>query len=118
MNPVVKVKLLAALRSGEYEQGFDMLCSPDDKFCCLGVLTDLYAKEHNIEWEDGVKSENIQCKTFMNQAILLPKVVQEWSGLANDPVLVFPAGTTHMTVLNDIEKLSFNKIADLIEEQL
>ncbi len=50
MNPEVKQKWIGALRSGKYEQGTEKLRSVSG-YCCLGVLCDLYAQEHNIEWE-------------------------------------------------------------------
>lgn len=37
MNKSIKRKWVAALLSGEYEQGSYWLCK-DGKFCCLGVL--------------------------------------------------------------------------------
>lgn len=40
LDPEVKEKWLAALRSGEYEQGDGQLCY-NGKFCCLGVLNDV-----------------------------------------------------------------------------
>lgn len=39
-----KEKWLAALRSGDYKQGTDRLCTEEDdgtRFCCLGVALDL-----------------------------------------------------------------------------
>lgn len=42
MNKAIKKKWLKALRSGEYEQGRERLCSIAEdgthRFCCLGVL--------------------------------------------------------------------------------
>lgn len=39
LDPDVKVKWLAALRSGEYQQGRDMLRDPaTGALCCIGVL--------------------------------------------------------------------------------
>ena len=39
MDPALKKEWLAALRSGDYEQGKMLLCNVD-AFCCLGVLWD------------------------------------------------------------------------------
>ena len=44
MKKSVKKLWLTALRSGEYRQGHDVLRA-NGKFCCLGVLCDLYRKE-------------------------------------------------------------------------
>src|SRR5689334_11788613 len=43
MNKEVKDQWVAALRSGEYEQGKGTL-QEDGKFCCLGVLCELAVK--------------------------------------------------------------------------
>lgn len=53
--PEVKEKWLAALRSGEYEQGTSCLYSTtrestNPQYCCLGVLCDLAVKEGIAEW--------------------------------------------------------------------
>jgi hypothetical protein len=44
LKPEVREKWVAALRSGEYTQGTRAL-NRDGKFCCLGILCDLYHKE-------------------------------------------------------------------------
>ncbi len=43
--PEVKVRWLAALRSGQYQQGKGRLRSEDNEYCCLGVLCDLLEPE-------------------------------------------------------------------------
>ena len=40
MTPEFKAKWVAALRSGKYQQGINVLRN-GDKFCCLGVACDL-----------------------------------------------------------------------------
>ena len=40
MDKEVKKEWVAALRSGDYEQGQNALCA-NNKFCCLGVLVDI-----------------------------------------------------------------------------
>lgn len=42
MNPGWKQKWISALRSGSYQQGNSYLRSTSGKYCCLGVLCDLY----------------------------------------------------------------------------
>jgi hypothetical protein len=38
LDPEFKAKWIAALRSGEYKQGQNMLCNRyDNSYCCLGV---------------------------------------------------------------------------------
>lgn len=41
MNPEIKAKWVAALRSGEYRQAQRKLRGNASDFCCLGVLCDL-----------------------------------------------------------------------------
>lgn len=52
----IKAKWLEALRSGRYQQGRAILRSPDNNFCCLGVLCDIIDPE---KWD----------KTQLNGAI-------------------------------------------------
>lgn len=57
MNPEIKAKWVAALRSGEYLQGTGQLLntySGASKYCCLGVLCDLLVKEDTpgLEYSD------------------------------------------------------------------
>jgi hypothetical protein len=52
MDPEVKAKWLVALRDPETKQTKGCL-RRGDSFCCLGVLSDIYAKEHGIEWEES-----------------------------------------------------------------
>ena len=60
MNPEVKQKWIDALRSGKYEQGSEKLRSVSG-YCCLGVLCDLYAQEHDTQWEfRGNEETNLQ----------------------------------------------------------
>ena len=41
MNPEIRARWVAALRSGAYEQGTSRLRDASDRRCCLGVLCDL-----------------------------------------------------------------------------
>jgi hypothetical protein len=45
MDKELKEKWVAALRSGEYQQGRYYLRSEDDRYCCLGVLGCLIGKD-------------------------------------------------------------------------
>jgi hypothetical protein len=118
VNPEVKTKWLAALRSGEFEQGAVRLKTEvrdgTSKFCCLGVLCELHDKEHGCEQSyESISGE-------------LPDHVRDWAGLSeNNPYMNQPVSfaypkewRTHISVLNDIKQFSFNQLADLIEAQL
>ena len=127
MNPEVKQKWIGALRSGKYEQGSEKLRSVSG-YCCLGVLCDLYAQEHNVEWEfRGNEETNLQPQDywyFGDQSEFLPESVREWAELnLYNPILrvedddeMFEVNE-EVSTLND-EGYSFSTIADLIQAQL
>lgn len=50
MKPSIKKKWVAALRSGQYQQAKKVL-TDGQGFCCLGVLSNLYALEKGEMWE-------------------------------------------------------------------
>ena len=108
MNQQVKEKWLSALRSGHYKQTQNYLYA-DNGFCCLGVLCDLYGKEHNVEWnfdEDG------NYYRFQDETGSLPLSVIEWAGVGSHNPSI--PGTS-LVELNDTGS-TFNQIADFIEE--
>ena len=125
MNPEVKQKWIGALRSGKYEQGSEKLRSVSG-YCCLGVLCDLYAQEHNTEWEfRGNEETNLQPQDYWNfdeESEFLPESVMNWAKLFRNPILriedddMFEVNE-EVSTLND-EGYSFSTIADLIEAQL
>lgn len=110
-------KWVAALRSGDYRQGFGGL-HVNGKFCCLGVACDLYAKEHDVRWEinDFTPTNGL---AFLNRSDVLPPAVADWLGTTANPTLEEDeSGTsddTHATDANDVRLWDFNKIADAIE---
>ena len=110
MNEQVKEKWLSALRSGDYKQTKSCL-HKGDGFCCLGVLCDLYGKEHNVEWklvDAGIYYE------FQDKKAILPLSVIEWAGVEDDNPEICE---TPLSRLND-NGSTFNEIADLIEKHL
>jgi len=129
MNPEIKAKWLGALRSGKYEQVKGGL-KKDNCFCCLGVLTDIWAKENNTEWvKKNVNSigkifqETYSYITIPGSSLvvddILPDPVAEWAGLGiSDPEITYDNTVSYITHLNDEVGLTFKQIADLIEEQL
>ena len=51
MDPTIKARWVAALRSGDYNQGHGRLHTKENgisSFCCLGVLCDLANKENIV----------------------------------------------------------------------
>lgn len=111
MDPTWKKKWVDALRSGEYEQGRGGLRSTTDKFCCLGVLTDLCIKEGlTEEWEIGDKD----WWEAEGRPGTLPTSTRKATG-ADYPYIPREG---HLATLNDRRGFSFERIADLIEEHL
>jgi len=148
MNPRVKKKWLKALRSGEYLQGTLQLCTPtyltnpstspdlpaqidedgDYKFCCLGVLENLYCLEKNLDFP----------LDRMEEGFHSPEAA-EWSGLLRNTLDVMSDTQVHLidnpaleqlTAMNDgqdfseiwghpkINKRTFKGIATWIEKNL
>lgn len=127
MKPEIAKKWVEALRSGQYEQGYDLLRSRNaitgkEQYCVLGVLCDLAVKDGvpivadddfgcGYEWNNGFGTHR--------EVEVLPPPVVEWAG--------FPEGCLtpavydgerfyiRLSELNDDNRLSFLDIADLIE---
>jgi hypothetical protein len=110
MNPEIKEKWIAALRSGEYKQGTAHL-NNKGKFCCLGVLCDLAVKEGEVE----VEVDTYDLRVYYDGCItLLPRSVVVWAGLPNnDPVVV----GSKLSTFNDGGH-SFDSLATMIQENL
>lgn len=131
MNQEIKQKWLEALRSGKYEQGKYYL-NRDGVYCCLGVLCDLYLKEHNLQWQPIKKPEG----TFVVKThhAILERDVWNWAELPDENPLIKLTTEDFKranTVYNDAEEdltcslagandmgCTFEHIADLIEKQL
>jgi len=113
MNQEIKARWVDALRSGDYEQGRGTL-RRGDRFCCLGVLTDLavgagvledpelYGLDGTYYYEDYLTSD------------LHPKVM-EWAGINRSGYI--KGANISLIELNDAYRLSFDHIAIVIEEE-
>lgn len=115
MDINVKEKWLAALRSGKYKQCKGHL-RVGNKFCCLGVLCDIYHEEtKDGEWvgnADGITE--FKDGSYGGLAILTNNVTK-WAGLQdNNPYL---EEGNNCGGANDAGK-TFKEIADLIEKYL
>jgi hypothetical protein len=118
MNQEIKEKWVKALRSGEYPQG-TLALNDCGKFCCLGVLCDMYSKETGEPW---VESEITQGKKLIHsEEGLLPYEVRYWSGANTSdgqlPFLGRQKEELWLANLND-GGMPFGQIADLIEHCL
>ena len=124
MNTVVKQKWIDALPSGDYEQGQARLFDGSN-YCCLGVLCDLYSKEHDCDWEHRFSEfANLDLWYYDNQAEVLPEVVMDWAGLKqNNPKVKLIDPESESTVIENIAGLNdsgynFKELSNYIEEQL
>lgn len=136
MNPEVKQKWVTALRSGKYKKASHALKFINRKFyglrkecsfCVLGVLCDLYIKEHpNAKWQTGeyysfrdkVHRQNIVITNGETQIGTgsLPQKVSDWSGVPYEGEGGLSQGS--LIGLNDTDELPFSEIADRIEAEL
>lgn len=133
LKPEVKEKFLTALRSGEYEQGMGALCIENaggKNHCCLGVLTDLAAKEGVVEWSSRTDRNYTRFGIFRDgvfEASVLPFEVSMWAleGFDRDAYnrnegdIYFGIGWREsLMAQNDFQSKSFRDIANLVEEYL
>lgn len=115
---------IAALRSGEYQQGKGRLVAPrldgSLEYCCLGVACEVYAEETGklvrtfaggsgfYNWDDG---------TFADSAFL-PNEVANWFGVKTQTgEFRTPLGLMSLTELNDLTGKTFKEIAQVIEDK-
>jgi hypothetical protein len=122
MNPRVKQMWIDALRSGNYKQGTAALKSAKNEYCCLGVLCDLHRKSTKSSKNKWVKiDKDSSAFNYVagkeEDACLLPKAVQKWSGVLEDGRYVKRNNQLNtLIILNDEREYSFKKIADVIEK--
>jgi hypothetical protein len=114
MNPEIKARWVAALRSGEYKQTTGKL-RDGDAFCCLGVLCNLHAMAH-----PEIAANEFDSDSYLGDTALARKPVLDWAGLSHR------LGATDININGHIAALTehndngatFAEIADAIEEQL
>lgn len=122
MNPRVKTLWLEALRSKQYSQTKGKL-KTEDGYCCLGVLCDLYLKEHSKEWKssDFIEEDEVLSYEIDSCDTLPPESVIEWAELPcdNPGVMIEERDyVTDLSELNDSLNKNFEEIAAYIENQL
>jgi hypothetical protein len=121
MHPELKKKWLEALRSGEYKQGQGCLrksTSEGDKFCCLGVLTDIVIKNNlaPLHWASRPEGHHVVEGGKLLTAMWLPSEVVILADIS--PLGAIPYGDhRHDTLANwNDYGATFEKIAKIIEE--
>lgn len=127
MDPQIKQQWVEALRSSQYTQGTRALQDHFGNFCCLGVLADLYIKEHDdVKWDETSSREfgvqEVHDGELVMESGMLPNIVAQWAGLPKNPTVMTniidpDRGTSPLSEINDAG-YDFDKIATLIEEKL
>lgn len=118
MNPTIKARWCDRLRTEEHRRTTKLLSrniKGQQCFCALGLLVDIYAKEHDQEW--SLRSKGIY--SFDRTRTSLPRAVAKWAGFSS-------GGTPFMTLSGSYAKIEFlndcgmpwSELADLIEAQL
>lgn len=127
----LKNKWVAALRSGKYEQGkgflrrLDEKDSNKEKFCCLGVLCDVFDPEL---WDRDAESTEEFSSFMFKEPISTANIfyfMKEGSEVLSYDLAKsfgFHEGALSiqdiLTEMNDRDNKSFSEIADWIEENL
>lgn len=107
----------AALRSGEFLQGKNLLRSGDNRFCCLGVLATLAVRAGVIP-EPFLKpstSTSPDSYFFDGCNSMLSKTIMDWAGVSEEGrFLEKKEGCSSLVGWNDTGG-TFSEIADLID---
>ena len=127
MNKEIAKKWCAALRSGDYKQGTDVLHNTSNNtYCCLGVLCDIYQREGNkfdtvsvdnfgVETDNGF--ENLSATYFDGRCDVLPVVVMRWADIDCSSGS-FDDDLYNLAAMNDDHGYTFGDIAKVIEENV
>lgn len=134
MNPEIKARWVAWLRANADKQTQARLCrvgkdGASDGYCCLGGLSEIAVQDGIIskqEVPDSMLGGTIGVYgTFEDGGYgsvshtSLPAAVVPWAGVeSSNPKVTVGGALVPLTYLNDDLRFNFNKIADLIEEQL
>lgn len=116
MNAEIKKKWLEALRSGKYRQGKNRLCI-NDSYCCMGVLLEILKDDLGLQKKEKCENSDIII-TYNGESQYLPDEVVKAAELPSHNPRVKFCYDYSLAHLNDVQRLSFNQIADIIEEQL
>lgn len=122
MNPEMKVAWTAKLRSGEIRQARGILQEADGSMCCLGVLCEIsgvgkWVDDSDDDWEEEETFFAYEVGDYRKSA-QPPKPVLDAAGLSGTPAVFYNHAKVGLWYLNDHYRLTFEEIADLIDEQL
>jgi hypothetical protein len=119
---------IKALRSGKYKQGVCALHTSDNKYCCLGVLCDLYDKDRKAKKKKSIKiskpkyngNKNQHCYRYGDEYDFLPTVIKRWAGMKSKKgSLEIDGSYFDLSILNDgdsyLGRKNFKEIAQIIE---
>jgi hypothetical protein len=145
LDPEVKAKWVAALRSGDYRQGRGALAArlPDGvEYCCLGVLMEIAAEagvtdrseisryRATVDWDDavGTSAPNQRVGRWATgqepgtRCARVSELHEAWDPLIRNPHAISARNKNgeyiRLSGLNDHAMYTFEQIADVIEEQL
>ena len=112
MKKRIRELWIKALRSGKYKQTRHRL-KKAGKYCCLGVLCDLAAKEGIGKWKGNsfITADEIQEGDC-------PIEVMEWAGLSYGFLIGKESNAATPIDTNDGMCENFNQIADRIERRV
>ena len=118
MNNKVRGLWTTRLRSGRDKKIQGKLHNGDNCFCVLGILCDIYIREHPDERWD---IKQFHDSKIQGENLILSSQVMEWAELdSNDPgIRIKGVCPCTLSDMNDSTLgYTFNQMADLIEEQL
>lgn len=122
--------LVEALRSGEFNQGTNMLRTPSDEYCCIGVGCEVARREGiGIGWKKPTDEDASKggMWTFDGHGTAFSPKLMDWYGFpyrsqygSGDPVLLGDLGVARseiqtMISTNDNDHWTFEQIADALE---
>ena len=106
-----KTKWVAALRSGEFKQGnLKLYNEKNNTYCCLGVACVIAGIDKN-------NTDVMDRGYIYSRNIKSDEIKEQLKPLFFDNNNVSPL-VLKLTTMNDVDKKSFNEIADYIEVEL
>ena len=106
-------KWLAELRSGKYKQNVGGLCR-NGKFCCLGVICDLYSKQAGAVITSITGYDTII--SYDGLSAVLSERIKKYIGLRHLNGAAKEFASDSLAAFNDSGAYSFKDIAKIVEE--